>query len=135
LFDEAIQPLATVPASLASFTDVDAILLESEYYYWVVPINAAGERGSSTYSVGVWVGTYQKGSDTVSSPLKLQDETTIDEMCDANKYIVGIAYLIKGVWKFHSREMPASAYNSVFAQSLGYQISSENDVQLVFIGY
>jgi hypothetical protein len=135
LFDEAIQPLATVPASLASFTDDGAILLGTEYYYWVVPINVAGERGSSTYSVGVWVGNYQEGSDTVSSPLKLQDEITIDEMCDMNEHIVGIAYLIKGVWKFHSREMPASAYNSVFEQSLGYQISSENEVRLIFIGY
>jgi len=76
-----------------------------------------------------------KGSDTVSSPLKLQDEITIDEICDMSEHIVGIAYLIGGVWKFHSREMPASVYDSVFVQSLGYQISSENEVRLIFIGY
>ncbi|MEE9116382.1 MAG: hypothetical protein V3U09_05730, partial [Thermoplasmata archaeon] len=135
LFNEALQPVATVPASLNQFVDVGAVLPGTEHYYWVVPIDSAGKRGSSTYSVGVWIGNYQKGSDTISSPLKLMIQISIDELCDMNEEVVGMAYLIKGVWKFHSREMPASVYNSVFLQGQGFQISNENDVQLVFIGY
>jgi hypothetical protein len=83
----------------------------------------------------VWIGIYQKGSDSISSPLKLPVQLSIDGVCELDVDIVGMAYLIKGVWKFHSREMPASVYDSVLEQSLGYQISSEKDIRLVFIGY
>jgi hypothetical protein len=135
LFDEALQPAATVPASLDYYVDNGALLSGTEYYYWVVPIDSAGNAGSSTYSIGVWIGIYQKGSDTISSPLKLRVQIWIDGLCELNEDIVGIAYLIKDVWKFHSREMPASVYNTAFEQAFGYQISNENDVQLVFIGH
>lgn len=135
LFNEMLQSIATVPASLNYYVDSGVVLSGLEYYYWVVPIDSVGKKGSSTYSIGVWIGIYQKGSDTISSPLKLMIPISIDELCDMNEDVVGIAYLINGVWKFHSREMPASVYNSVFLQGQGFQISNENDVQLVFIGY
>jgi len=135
LFDEALQPIANVPASSSFYTDVSVALHGTEHYYWIIPIDSTGERGSSTYSVGVWIGNYQKGTDTISSPLKLSVQLSIDGLCELNDDIVGIAYLTRGVWKFHAREMPSSVYDTIFEQSMGYQISSKENVQLVFIGY
>jgi hypothetical protein len=135
LFAEAMHPKAVVSAPLDYFVDVGAVLSGTEYYYWVVPVDSAGNEGSSTYSIGVWMGEYQKGSDTISSPLKLPVQISIAGICVLNEDIVGMAYLIKGVWKFHSREMPVSVYNSVYEQAGGYQISSGKDVRLFFIGY
>jgi hypothetical protein len=135
LFEETLHPLAIVSTPLSYYVDVGVVLSGTEHYYWVVPVDSAGNEGSSTYSIGAWIGIYQKGSDTISSPLKLRVQIWIDGLCELNEDVVGMAYLIKGVWKFHSREMPASVYDSVFEQSLGYQISSEKDIRLVFIGY
>jgi hypothetical protein len=135
LFEKALQPIAKVPASLDYYVDVGVVLSGTEFFYWVVPIDSSGNEGSSTYSIGIWFGVYQEGSDTISSPLKLTVHLSIDDICKLNEDIIGIAYLISGVWKFHSREMPASVYDAVLEQSMGYQMSSEEDIQLVFIGH
>ncbi|MCK4445148.1 MAG: VWA domain-containing protein, partial [Thermoplasmata archaeon] len=135
LFDEVRQPVATVSASTNSYTDGGVALPGTEHYYWILPIDSNRERGSSTYSVGVWIGVYQKGADTISSPLKLATQIWIDELCELDDNIAGIAYLTEGIWKFHAREMPSSVYDTIFEQSMGYQMSTEEDIQLVFIGY
>lgn len=135
LFDEALQSIYTISAVFNEFTDIGIALPEMQYYYWIIPVNSVGERGSGTYSVGIWIEGYRQGTDTLSLPLKLPTTIWIDEMCEMNDNIVGMAYVISGVWKFHAREMPPLVYDSLVEQAVGYQISTKGATQLVFIGF
>jgi hypothetical protein len=135
LFEDTLQPIARISASTNSYLDEDVASPGTEHYYWIVPIDSLGEGGGSSYSVGVWVGTYRKGIDTISPPLQLTFQIWIDGLCDLHNDIVGMAYLTKGIWKFHAREMPPQVYDSIFQQSMGYQISSNDSISIVFIGF
>ncbi len=135
LFDETLQPIARLSASVTSFIDQDVALPGTERYYWIVPLDSLGEEGGSSYSVGVWMGVYQKGIDTASPPLKLASQIWIDGLCEFHDGIVGMAYLTEGVWKFHAREMRSKVYDTVFEQSIGYQISTSDNITIFFIGF
>lgn len=135
LFEETLQPIARFPASINSYLDEDVAFPGTEHYYWIVPIDSIGERGGSSYSVGVWIGVYQKGADTISPPLKMATQMWIDGLCEVDDEIVGVAYLTEGVWKLHTRMMPTKVYDSIFEQSMGYQISTNDSISIVFIGF
>ncbi len=135
LFDDALQPIKTLPAGFTNHTDIGIALPGKEFYYWIIPIGAGGERGSGTYSVGVWIEEYQLGSDTFALPLKLPVQVWIDEFCEMSPDIVGIIHMMIGYWRLHAREMPRTVYDAVVEQAVGYQISTEGLVQLVFIGF
>lgn len=135
LFSEALQPVATVSASVTSYIDGGVALPGTDHYYWIMPTDSTGERGSSTYSIGVWIGTYHEGMDTVSPPLKPESQIWIDQLCELHDDIVGMAFLIQGHWKFHAKEMPSKVYDTLFQQSAGYQISTNASIRIVFIGF
>ncbi len=89
----------------------------------VIPVDSQGKSGSSTYSVGVFTVEYQSGSDIFALPLKPVEVHSLDWYCDEIPSVVGIAYMISDVWKFHAREMSEGVYDVEVLQSEGYQIS------------
>ncbi|MCK4443518.1 MAG: hypothetical protein KAW09_03175, partial [Thermoplasmata archaeon] len=125
-----------LPSTMNSWTDRDALSSEGEYYYTVIPVDADGFWGSSTYSVGVVTVEYEQGSDTFALPLKVIEARSLDWYCDAVPNVVGMAYMIQEVWKFHALEMPGGIYDSQVSDGEGYQVSSEGgEVRFTSIGH
>jgi hypothetical protein len=102
----------------------------------VVPFNAIGIRGASTYSIGIWTEEYLQGYDTFGIPLKLDSNQTADWYCDNIPDTVGINYYIHSEqwWSWHSTRMPAGAYDPILEMTEGYQISTSNFTKFTFIG-
>ncbi|MCK5291691.1 MAG: hypothetical protein KAR39_06720 [Thermoplasmata archaeon] len=109
----------------------------SEYYYMVIPLDSAGGTGSSTYSVGVFTIIYQAGSGTFALPLKPAGTNSLDWFCDNIPNVVGMAYMVFEMWKFHAGEMPSGVYDSVVQVSEGFQISMSGIVlgRFTFVGW
>jgi hypothetical protein len=105
-------------------------------YYLVVPYNSSGARGSSTYSIGIWTENYLCGYDTIGIPLKLDNNHTADWYCDNMPGAVGINYFIVSLqeWGWHSTRMPEGAFDPVLEMTKGYQISTSNQTNFIFIG-
>ncbi len=134
LFNESLVPIGVVAAASNEYNDFGVAAGERQFYYWVIPIGSGGERGSGTYSIGVIIKSYGPGSDTLSLPLKPSTAYWTDGVCDMDSKIVGISYMIKGIWKFHARDMPPQVYDARMEQSFGYQISATGSVSLIFVG-
>jgi hypothetical protein len=102
----------------------------------VVPFNATGVRGSSTYSIGVWTEEYLAQYDTIGIPLKLTLDETADWYCDNIQNTVGINYHIHNEhrWCWHSTRMPAGAFDPILVMTEGYQISNTGPTKFTFIG-
>jgi hypothetical protein len=105
-------------------------------YFMVVPFNASGEKGASTYSIGVWTEEYLGGYDTIGIPLKLSNYQTADWFCDNIPDSVGINYYIYNEqrWGWHSTRMPEGAYDTILEMAEGYQISTSSTTKFTFIG-
>ncbi|UCE36800.1 MAG: right-handed parallel beta-helix repeat-containing protein [Thermoplasmata archaeon] len=108
----------------------------SRLYYMVVPFNALGTQGASTYSVGIWTEEYSEGYDTMGIPLKLDVNHTADWYCDNIPDTVGINYFdyTGQRWCWHSIRMPEGAFDTVLEMTKGYQISTSNSTKFMFIG-
>jgi hypothetical protein len=105
-------------------------------YFMVVPFNASGVKGSSTYSIGIWTEVYLAQYDTFGIPLLLSDYQTTDWYCDNIPEAVGINYYVNNEqrWCWHSTRMPAGAFDPVLEMTEGYQISTFNATKFIFIG-
>jgi hypothetical protein len=105
-------------------------------YYMVVPFNALGIRGASTYSIGIWTEEYLAQYDTFGIPLKPGSSETVDWYCDQIDNVVGINYFIYSNqrWGWHSTRMGAGAYDPVLVMTEGYQISTSGSTKFTFIG-
>ncbi len=105
-------------------------------YYIVVPFNASGVRGASTYSIGIWTEEYLQRYDTFGIPLKLNGSETADWYCDNIPDTVGINYYINTDqrWSWHSTRMPAEAFDPILEMTEGYQISTSIATKFTFIG-
>ena len=134
LFAVPLQPIGTVPSPANDYTDFGLAVPDREFYYWIIPLTSGGEKGSGTYSIGLWIGSYQVGSDTFALPLKPDVAIGIDELCSANNAITGMSYMMNSVWRFHAREMPAGVYDILIEQSGGYQLSTEGPIYYIFVG-
>jgi parallel beta-helix repeat protein len=131
--------LATVPATgltRATAVHTDALATGAQWYYLVVPMWDMNWRGSSTYSIGVTTVVYEGGSDTFALPLRPMDDHTLDWYCDAIPDVVGMAYMIFELWKYHAKEMPQGVYDVDVLQGEGYQISIDGpSSKFTFVGY
>jgi hypothetical protein len=134
LFAQSLQPIGMVLGPTTDFTDFGLAVPGQQFYYWIIPLTSGGERGSGTYSIGVWIGDYRTGSDTLAITLKLSSTLGIDGICDTSGDIVGLSYMTSGVWKFHAKEMPAGVYDIVMVQSNGYQLSTTAAIYYIFVG-
>ncbi|UCE37259.1 MAG: right-handed parallel beta-helix repeat-containing protein [Thermoplasmata archaeon] len=105
-------------------------------YYMVVPFNAMGIRGTSTYSIGIWTEEYLSQYDTMGIPLKLDVNHTADWYCDNIPNTVGINYFnYNGQrWAWHATRMLVGAYDTVLEMTEGYQISTSDTTEFTFIG-
>ena len=135
LFDGSLQPIGMVLAPTNDFTDFGLVVPNRQYYYWVIPLTPGGEKGSGTYSIGLFIRSYSQGSDTYALPFKLNLTKGVDELCDMINEIVGMSYITNGIWKFHTKEMPAGIYDTLIEQSRGYQISTSEATYYLFVGW
>jgi hypothetical protein len=74
--------------------------------------------------------------DTFGIPLKQSNYQTADWYCDKIPDTVGINYYIYSEqrWCWHSKRMPAGAYDPTLVMTEGYQISTLNATKFTFIG-
>ncbi len=129
--------LATTPLGSESYTHVGVALAGTEHYYMVVPfISGTGERGVSSYTLGVWTASYLDQYDTLALPLKTTSNQTADWYCDNIPDTVGMNYFNISVqrWGWHSTRMGAGAYDPVLVMTEGYQISTSGATKFTFIG-
>jgi hypothetical protein len=105
-------------------------------YYMVVPYNASGVRGASTYSIAIWTEEYLAQYDTFGIPLKLETNQTADWYCDNIPETGGINYYNHSEqrWCWHSTRMPSEAYDPMLIMTEGYQISTSGPTKFKFIG-
>jgi hypothetical protein len=105
-------------------------------YIMVVPYNASGARGSSTYSIGIWTEKYISGYDTFGIPLKLNSDQSADWYCENIPDTVGINYFVfnQQRWGWHSTLMPMGAFDPLIEMVWGYQVSTSIDTKYTFIG-
>lgn len=131
-----LLPIATLPSSKTTTTDIGVLSTEGEHYYLVMPVNVNGLLGSSTYSVGVVTVEYHSGSNTFGLPLMADDVRSLDWYCDEIPNVVGMSDLISGEWKYHSKAMPEEVYDVEVQQAEGYQISiDDGPTGFTFIGH
>jgi parallel beta-helix repeat protein len=129
--------LAALPFDVLSYQDIGNATTGTEYYYMIVPVNfTTGEGGVSSYSIGVWTAGYLDQYDTFALPLKLSNYQTTDWYCDKISDTIGINYYIYGEqrWGWHSKRMPAGAYDPILVMAEGYQISTSGLTKFTFIG-
>jgi hypothetical protein len=125
------------PGGMAALFDKGIAKAGKEFYYMIIPINSSsGERGVSSYSIGIWIEEYHSGYDTFGIPLKLNNNNTADWYCENISDAVGINYFIvdEQRWCWHSSRMPAGAYDPLLIMTEGYQISTSNTTKFTFIG-
>jgi parallel beta-helix repeat protein len=105
-------------------------------YYMVVPYNACGVRGVSTYSIGIWTEEYLSQYDTFGIPLKSDSNQMADWYCDNIPNTVGINYfnVSSQRWSWHSERMNKGAFDPVLVMGEGYQISTSSTTKFTFIG-
>ena len=129
--------LATRPLGGESYTHDGVALAGTEQYYMVVPfISSTGERGISSYTLGVWTAGYLDQYDTFALPLKPSSNQTADWYCDNIPNTVGINYFMytQQRWGWHSTRMPGGAFDPIMFMTEGYQISTSNSTKFTFIG-
>jgi hypothetical protein len=117
-------------------TGANASNPQTRLYYMVVPFNASGVRGSSTYSIGIWTEDYLVEHDTFGVPLKTEGYHAVHWFCDNIPDTVGMNYfnITNQRWQWHSNRMPEGAYNPTIEMIKGYQISTSSSTKFTFIG-
>ena len=135
LLEPSLLPIAYT--STTTWTDSGVLSVEGESYYFVMPVDEYGEIGSSSYSVGVQTIAYEDGSDTFSLPLNTSLQMTLDGFCDDIPGVVGMAYMVFEIWRFHAIEMPYGVYDVDVELGDGFQliIESPSPVLWTFVGY
>lgn len=128
--------MATGGSGLVYFTDLDPFSDSNEKYYLIVPVDNSGKNGSSSFSIAVVRMEFKPGMMSFGVPVKTLETHTVDSLSESNDSIIGVVYFIKGMWRFHAKEMPPGVYDSVIVQGESYQISVESTepVKIEFIG-
>jgi hypothetical protein len=129
--------LATTPLGSESYTHGGAALAGTEQYYMVVPfISSTGERGISSYTIGVWTASYLDQYDTFALPLRPSSNQTADWYCENIPDTVGMNYYMYSEqrWSWHATRMPQGAYDPILEMAEGYQISTSDATKFTFIG-
>ncbi|UCF08734.1 MAG: hypothetical protein JSW28_03315, partial [Thermoplasmata archaeon] len=129
-------PAVSYGTNTTTIADLGANAPGSRLYFMVVPFNASGVRGSSTYSIGIWTEEYLAEYDTFAIPLKMSDNYTADWYCDNIPDSVGINYYDTSVqrWGWHSTRMPVGVYDPLLVMTEGYQVSTSDATKFTFIG-
>ena len=102
----------------------------------VVAVDSDGTWGSSTYSVGIERFALGSGSIAFGPSLEYQDDMDVYSFC-LEYPVAGVAHVLSGLWKYHSSLMPREVYNAQIEQGFGYQVSTNElvELQVIEIGY
>lgn len=66
-----IGSLAAPPGPIVTVDHINALFEPyNEFYYMVFPINNTFDKGSGSYSSGIWIGRFTEGYQSISLPLK-----------------------------------------------------------------
>jgi hypothetical protein len=108
----------------------------TQYYYMVIPENATGAEGATTYSIGVFTSGIGVGYDTIGIPLQTGIVQSIDWYCNQIQNSIGMNYFIESDerWGWHSIVMPLGAFDPDLIMGEGYQVSTSGASQYTFIG-
>ncbi|HKZ48783.1 MAG TPA: hypothetical protein VJ397_08375, partial [Thermoplasmata archaeon] len=113
---------------------IGALSLGDEIYYLVVPVNAAQERGASTYSLGVWARDFS-GHDTLALPLRPNIARAVSWYVVMVPRVSGVLWLSAGgAWVPHATAMPSGVYDALVVLGGGYQITVAGTVRYYFVG-
>ncbi len=128
--------LGTVNSNTLWYAHEDAARPGATQYYMVFPIDSIRERGTSSYSIGVWTGDYDTGYDTFALPLKLNTTYSIDWYCDAIDDTWGMNYYNypEQRWMWHKTIMPEGIYDTNVVMAEGYQVSTTSATKFTFVG-
>jgi len=105
-----------------TWDDIGVLSSDGDYYYMVIPMDAMGEMGSSSYSVGVVRKTFSQGSSSFALVVEIEVELALSDLCNQMPGVVGMVHMMKGMWRLHAREMPKGVYDTIVQMSGGYQI-------------
>jgi hypothetical protein len=136
-YEEVGGVSVSIPGAWVIFEDPTIALSGTEHYYMIVPIDDfTGQKGVTSYSVGVWVEEYLPGYDTMGIPLKVGNSESVDWYCDNIPETVGINYYDSGYekWLWHPTRMPQGAFDPELEMTYGYQVSTSDITKFVFIG-
>ena len=138
-FDGAAAIALTVPAPGTpdiTATLVGALTAADEAYYRIVPVNAAAQAGSPTYSVGAWAKAFA-AHDTFGLPLRPTAPVAVSALADAIPGALGVLWLTAGGdWVPHFPAMASGTYDADMALGAGYQVSvaPAGPVRYAFVG-
>jgi hypothetical protein len=129
--------VATVSYGLEFWNDDWAAQNATQLYYMIIPENELGERGTTTYSIGVWTEEFTGVYDTFGMALSTSMTLTLDWYCDGISGSVGMNYFQESEqrWGWHSTVMPQGAFDTVVSMGEGYQISISAPTKFTFIGF
>jgi parallel beta-helix repeat protein len=135
-FNGSALHVATISVGPIIWMDVGVALPGTKYYYMIVPVNATGLEGTSTYSIGVWTEEFLSEYDTIGIPLKTGVDQTIDWYKNNILNTQGINYYIydEQRWGWHSTRMSEGIYDGTLEMMEGYQISTSSATKFSFIG-
>jgi hypothetical protein len=133
-FEGSATTEGTVAHPTTSFTDPGVLAADGERYYWVVPVQASGERGASTYSMGVWTRTLS-GSATLGPPLRSDAPLAVSALAEGVPEVLGVLWMAPSGWVPHFRSMPAGVYDAPFVLGGGVQVSLRSPARFVFVGH
>jgi hypothetical protein len=129
--------LAILPFNTISYQDVGNATIGTQRYYMIIPVNiSTGQKGSSTYSIGVWTEEFLSQYDSFGIPLKMFENHTADWYCNEITDTVGINYfnISLQLWFWHSTRMPPGAFDPELEMTNGYQISTSSITKFHFVG-
>jgi hypothetical protein len=137
--DEDYHPACSpVPyeTNTKTITGLGANNPNARLFIMIIPFDADGVRGASSYSIGIWTEELLSQYDTFGIPLKMSNSQTADWYCDNIPFTVGINYFNhnKQRWGWHSTRMPSGAYDPLLLMTEGYQISTSCTTKFTFIG-
>jgi uncharacterized protein YegL len=131
----SLQVLDSTTGSI--YSDVVEIYDGVQYYYCVAAV-VAGDiiAYNTTYSLGMYFSEYDEGYGSFGLPLEPFIAGTVDSLCNEITNTTGINYYIRNEqrWGWHSERMPAGAYDPTLGMSEGYQLSTSDETEHVFIG-
>jgi hypothetical protein len=125
-----------VPVSSPPYVDIGAASAPGEYYYMIVPYDTVStERGSSTYSIGVFTAEYS-GNHMFGLPVKPTWGTkSADWYVDQIPNALGIVFVEDGVWKAHFKEFPEGVYDTPITHAVGYEVSVYATSRFSYVGW
>jgi hypothetical protein len=141
-FDFAAAPThnasAVYNATTMSWTDPTPTCSagQCEWYYTVMPVNSAGRRGSSTFSVSVILVRLTLGYNHIALPLDPDAAPTARGLlAGLPGTAAGTAFNLTATgWEGHSRDMPSWADDFRLGRTYGFTLYVRTAATVIWIG-